>query len=79
MGYFSNATENDLYQEQWCNRCIHRGPDDGPGCPIMGVHFLYNYEQYKRGNETIRDILQDLIPPEGVGNGQCKMFVQELK
>ena len=72
MGYFSNGTENEIYQEQWCSRCVHEGPQDGPGCPVMGIHFFYNYDQVGSTGEhmKLKDILGTFIPREGIRNGK---------
>ena len=73
MGYFSNGTEGEMYEEQYCNRCIHQnGPDGESGCAVMLAHLLWNYDECN--NDA--SILDTLIPrsPDGVGNEKCTMF-----
>lgn len=72
MGYFSNGTANEIYQEQYCVRCVHF--DDG-GCPVMFAHMMYNY----RDCNDEESILHLLIPRDGIENKQCTMFIPEEK
>lgn len=81
MGYFSNGTEAELYQAYWCHRCVNwkeRVEDEGEGCPVMDLHFLYGYDQIKDGMSqgVLADILTMLIPqvPAPEWNGECTMF-----
>lgn len=71
MGYFSNGSEGDWYERTYCDRCIHQGPDDGPGCAVMLAHLLHNYQECNNKES----ILHLLIPrkPDGF-NDQCAMF-----
>ena len=69
MGHFSSGSEGLDYEEQWCRRCVHYGPENGPGCPVMLAHLLHN------GNEVL-----DLLIPQsadGLGNDQCAMFIED--
>ena len=72
MGYFSNGTEGEMYQEKWCDRCLHRGDDS---CAVWLVHLTHNYDQHK--DKILKLALDTLIPREGIGNGQCRMFLDE--
>jgi len=71
MAYFSNGTEGALYEDRYCYRCIH-GPehDEGQGCAVWVLHLIHNGESDKR------ELLDALIPMEGVRPGQCRMFVE---
>jgi hypothetical protein len=75
MAYFSNGTEGEMYEAKWCARCVHYGLECG--CPVWGVHFFCNSEQFK--NESVRMILDSLIPrtKDGVFNEQCAMFIEK--
>lgn len=73
MGYFSNGTEGDIYEEEYCVKCVHYG-DDGCSCPILAIHMTYNYDQHK--NQEIKSILDRLIPREGIYNQKCSMFIE---
>jgi hypothetical protein len=71
MGYFSNGTEGDIYERQYCFRCVHENPTRG--CPVMSLHLLYAY-----GAEgDMKAALNDLIPRKenGIGNEKCTMFI----
>ena len=73
MGYFSNGTEGMMYEERYCDRCIHQGPIDGPGCAVMLAHNLFNYKECNKKDS----ILHLLIPRSKDGwNEQCSMFVE---
>lgn len=75
MAYFSNGTEGQMYEERYCNRCVHR--DDEYGCPIWNLHFAYVGE--KRWQTTL-DRLIPMVPKKikGLGPvtfpGQCVAF-----
>lgn len=71
MGYFSNGTEGMMYEQRFCDHCIHQKPDDG-GCAVMLAHLLHNYDECNKPDS----ILHLLIPrsKDGIGNEQCAMF-----
>ena len=74
MGYFSNGTEGLMYEEKYCERCVHYEDADGNhACPVWAAHLFYCYG----ADEKTQRILDMLIPQEGVGNGQCTMFVED--
>lgn len=73
MGYFANGSEGMDYEEQFCRRCIHVGPEEGPGCHVWLAHLLFNYTQTK--NAEVEAVLDTLIPRNGIHNLQCAMFV----
>lgn len=71
MGYFSNGTEGDLYESEYCSRCIHSQKEGG--CAVMLAHMLHNYKECN--NED--SILHLLIPRDEKGfNKQCEMFTE---
>jgi hypothetical protein len=74
LGYFSNATEIDLYREQWCDRCIHDAKHD---CPIWEAHLIY----VDRDKLDIVTILDMLIPPskDGLRNEKCRLFIPDTE
>ena len=82
MGYFSNGTMGDMYQAQWCRRCVHwkDDPDEPNQCPVMGIHMLHNYTQAMNdeADDPIHAILNTFIPQldEPPWNEECKMFVE---
>ena len=78
MGYFSNGTEGDMFEDKWCSRCVHVGPPDGPGCPVMLAHVLHNYNECNNPDS----ILHLLITRGKAENGfhqECRMFVDTGK
>ena len=85
MAYFSNGSEGMDYEYQFCHKCVHYGDDDGPGCPVMGAHMIFNSDQIDSTGEhneepakSIHTILNMLIPAREDGFAdQCSMFVEE--
>ena len=81
MAYFSNGTEGDYYEEKYCQRCIHYDFDDNKMCPILELHFRWNYDACN-GNKPDATpevkakykALNTLWPQDGVHNGECAMF-----
>ena len=71
MGYFSNGTEGDLYEAQYCARCLHGQGPDGNACAVWALHLDENY------NADTFDLLDALIPrsADGLKNLECRMFV----
>jgi len=71
MGYFPNGTAGEMYEAEYCDRCVHQKPDDG-GCAVFLAHLLHNYEECNKPDS----ILHLLIPlsKDGLGNEQCEMF-----
>lgn len=72
MGYFSNGSEGDMYEAQYCANCLH---DENNDCPVLLAHLLFNYDQCK--NEAYAKVLNIFIPQtkDGCGNEKCTMFV----
>jgi len=72
MAYFANGTEGELYEDEYCSRCIH---DENGDCPILLLHLLYNYDECNKKDS----FLHVLIPraESGIGNEQCKMFIKK--
>lgn len=74
MGYFSNGTEFDYFESKYCSRCVHQS--DERSCPVADAHFLFSYELCNEEKHPGKVMLDMLIPVEGIGNGQCTMFVE---
>jgi hypothetical protein len=89
MGYFSNGTEGMIYEETYCQRCVHSDLGEGkeigvdPPCPIWMAHFLFAYEECNSTSnaKTMLDMLIPRVPhtfSDGITheiNGECAMFV----
>ena len=79
MGYFSNGTEGDMYEEEYCHRCVHNHPEHG--CPCWEAHKWWNYDECNKPES----ILHKMIPFEkekrhGVHwPDQCIFFVEDVE
>lgn len=76
MGYFPNGTAGHCFEAQWCEECLnYRDKDDGrgPGCAVLDVHLVYNYDQHREGGEKLKDAMRMLIDDE------CAMFLDDGK
>jgi hypothetical protein len=75
MAYFPNGTSAGIYEETYCCHCLHQKPDDG-GCPVMMAHFFHNYDAVgENANKPLSNVLNALIPMDGIEPQRCKMFV----
>ena len=85
MGYFSNGTEGEMFQEAFCERCVNwRDLDDGrgPGCPVWDAHLTFAYEECN-SESNAKTILDMLITPKTItaSDGfplpinECAMFL----
>lgn len=68
MAYFPNGTSGMLYEEKYCDKCIHSG-----NCVIWDLHMFHNYDECNNKDS----MLHVLIPrnEDGIGNKQCSMFI----
>lgn len=74
MGYFSNGTEGESYEAQYCSKCAHQnGPDGNSGCTVWMAHLLHNYDECNNPDS----ILHMLIPrsQDDLWNEKCTMFI----
>lgn len=71
MAYFSNGTEARLYEARYCQRCVHNN-----GCTVWLAHFLHNYDLCNKPDDPGKQILDVLIPMDGLYTGKCTMFVE---
>ena len=71
MGYFSNSTEGNFYEQEFCAKCWHYHD-----WAVLQAHMLYNYEECNNPNS----ILHLLIPrsEDGLSNLKCRMFVSSF-
>ena len=82
MGYFSNGSDNDYYQNLYCNHCQNmrdRGDGRGEGCAVMDLHWLWNYDAVgKQSDLTKKTGLSMFIPRDKNGfNAECSMFLRK--
>jgi len=69
MGYFPNGTSGMMYEDEYCDRCIHMIPEKG--CPCYDAHTLWNYDECNNKES----ILHKMIPINKDGyNEQCIFF-----
>jgi hypothetical protein len=75
MGYFSNGTEGDLYEAEFCANCVHRDGPDGSGCAVMLAHALHNYKECNNPDSILHLLIPQGHPEKGGRwNEQCTMF-----
>lgn len=74
MGHFSNGAMGSNYEEQYCRKCIHYGPEDGPGCPIWGMHLAYSGTKNPELGIVMNIFIEELEEPPW--NGECRMFTE---
>ncbi|MCA9013745.1 MAG: hypothetical protein KDA77_00305 [Planctomycetaceae bacterium] len=78
MGYFSNSTECEIYEGQYCERCRNFQGEDAPACMVMQLHAEHNYGQHDKDSaaKARHDLLEQLIPHDKKTgqNLQCSMF-----
>ncbi len=88
MGYFSNGTEGQMFEEKWCANCRHSDISGGreigvdPPCPVWMAHSLYAYDLCNKNEDPGKVILDMLIPrkmitaSDGIGLpvNECAMF-----
>lgn len=58
MGYFANGTEGEIFQGEYCAKCVH---DLKQNCPIWLLHLTWNYEQFDGDGEIKKAALDTLI------------------
>lgn len=69
MGYFSNGTEGEMYEEEFCSQCAH-----GDNCAVLLLHMIYNYDECNNKES----FLHVLIPRDENGNNMpCTMFIHD--
>jgi len=71
MGYFPNGTSGELYQDEFCSRCLFSNRREGISCPIWRLHLVHNYDECNKPDS----FLHALIPRDGIDNERCKFFV----
>ena len=74
MGYFSNGSDNEYYEREYCEHCLHYPQGEGEReCAIIDLHWLYNYDECNNKDS----FLHMLIPRDKKGyNEQCRMFLE---
>jgi hypothetical protein len=76
MAYFPNGTSSMMYEEEYCDHCVHQyGPDGNGGCQIWWLHLVHNDAA---GNDK-NHYLHKLIPntKDSLGAEKCTMFFQK--
>lgn len=70
MGYFANGTEGAIYEERYCQHCLHGNGEGAGECAVWTAHLFHNY------TDAAQPVLDMLIPrvAKGTRNGQCEMF-----
>ncbi len=68
MGYFANGEIGEMYEERYCNHCVHELEDYT--CIVLQAHMLWNYDECNNDDS----LLHKMIPREGVENKECIFF-----
>lgn len=71
-----------MYVDQFCEHCRNfRDMNDGrgPGCPIMDLHTLWNYDAIGADADKVKnDALEHFIPSDKEGfPEECAMYLPE--
>lgn len=70
MAYFANGTEAMMYEDKYCDKCVHNHPDYG--CPCLIAHMLWNYDECNNADS----ILHKMIPVrKDAFADRCTFFV----
>lgn len=70
MAYFPNGTAAMIYEETYCQRCVH-----GDDCAVMALHMIHNYDECNKPDS----FLHALIPQDGIRIGKCRMFYEAVE
>jgi hypothetical protein len=57
MAYFSNGSEGEFFEAQWCSKCVHDGKE--AGCPVMALHIIYNYQECNNKESFLGILISD--------------------
>ena len=79
MADFSNGTEGMMYEEQYCDKCVHQG-DENSGCMVWLAHLCHAYDLCNSKTPG-KEILDMLIPmnKDGLFADKCSMFYGKSK
>ena len=86
MAYFSNGTEGECYEAEYCSGCVNfrtQGDEGGDGCAILDLHLQWNYDQITAATDSLivlaaatkHEALEHFIPTDKGDNKQCRMFL----
>lgn len=85
MGYFSNCEEGLIYEQEYCDNCVHNHAKYG--CPVLNAHKLWNYDECNKPDSILHKIIPrikiDIILKDGKiikdypKNGECIFFQKE--
>ena len=80
MAYFPNGTAHGLFESRECLNCIHNTGRDDPdafGCPILAIHFFFNYDQLVEGerDNPLAVALKILVDDDKELGRMCQMRI----
>ena len=77
MGYYSNGTEGMMYEEQYCDKCLHNQNEEF--CAVWSAHIMFNYDYCNVPDD--KNPLNVLIPrsKDKLSNEKCRMFITKGK
>jgi hypothetical protein len=71
VGYFPNGTSGCMYEEKWCENCLHGQGELGNDCAVWLIHQMFNYDECNNQESP----LHILIPRDKEGfSKKCAMF-----
>ena len=78
MAYFSNGTDGQIYQEEFCLKCVNWvNLNDGRdyGCPIMDAHMVFEIHKGPQA-EVLRHFIPDSTfnDDHALCHSECIMF-----
>jgi hypothetical protein len=73
MGYFSNGSEEQDYQNRYCEKCTHWTEERG--CPCWLAHELWNSEECNNDESLLHKMIP--ISKDGLSNERCFSFEQK--
>ena len=56
MGYFSNGTEGEAYQVEYCDRCANQ--EVGDGGTIWLLHLFHNHDACNKPDSIVHSLIQ---------------------
>jgi len=72
MAYFPNGSSGEIFQSQYCDKCLHK-----KDCAVWDAHLLHSYSECNNKES----ILHILIPMDekGIYPEECRMFLPEVE
>ncbi len=69
MGYFPNGTAGMIFEEEWCDKCLHQCD-----CAVWDAHMFKNYEECNKEDSILHWLITKTKEDSAK---ECKMFVDK--